>query len=183
MAIIRKWSGDGLSAGTVTTSTAGTGDNAFDQVTGTVTVEASGARSPRLQFPLSSTQNRVGWYITSTQVLSTRQYLEYASLPPQGIALQFGLTATHTVQSYRLELTTGGNLRLRDASNTLIGDSVGTLSASTVYRLEVTINVGALVAKAYIGETNTVQATISGTVGLDHDMIRFGSAATVTNEP
>lgn len=185
MAVIRKWSGDGLSPGTLTTSSAGTGDNAFDYVNGTATIVASGPRSPRIELAEASVIGRVGWAFTSTGTLAVRWYEEWAGANATSAGIIQGLTTGQTAQSFRVERIAAGNLRLRNAANTQVGsDSSGAVPNLTLVRNELVItSAGLATFTVYTGDTATVLATVSGTVGTAHDAIRIGDTANVTNRP
>lgn len=187
MAVIRKWSGDGLTAGTLTTSSAGTGDNAFTSLGGTLNIVATGSRSPQIEAPESSTLARVGWTgLSLASGLAARYYRTHSASATASVAIAQGLGSSGTVQTWRVERIPGGNLRIRDAANAQVGvDSAATVPNSTRIRYEIVVtSAGAITVRAYEADTVNVLAQTSATgVGGTSDAVRFGDAANVTSRP
>lgn len=185
MTTVFSWAGDGLSAGALTTSSAGTGDGTWDEVNGSLTISATGVRPPRIYMPLSSSVSRVRKYLTPQTSTGISFYMNWESFAGSTVALIVGQQNSHVDQSWRIEKRSTGELRLRNAANTQVGsDSAGALSPATDYRMALTIDSGGnLVCNAFIGESATIAATVSGAVDATVDAIRIGDAYTVTNEP
>lgn len=170
MAEIFRWSGDGLSTGNLSVSSAGTGDTAPSGILGTQvpTIVATGPRSPQIQFlanPVSD-QSAARWDFTARSAFGYRFYFTTgATLPVAGqVPWIFGLY-TGTTMHMEIDYTSTGRINLRD-SLALIGQTAAaTIVAATRYRIEGTVNhsTGAMTLQLFLGESSTSLATISGT--------------------
>lgn len=192
MAIIAKWSGDGLSDGTtITTSTAGTGDTAFDTINGTggnVVVRSSGTRPPRLEFPAFSSQTK---YLTwGSSIIGSRT--SYAVRMYATITAYGGLSSSifrfrnSSTEIWRVDIagTSGappGEVRLRGASGVLLddSDSLG-LSINTLYRFEGVVSGGTVTLKVYEGESLSAWDTLTGSIGTTIDTFDVGCTVNTT---
>jgi hypothetical protein len=193
MAIIASWAGDGLAGGTtVTTSTAGTGDTAFNQVAGTggnITVSATGVRSPRLAFPTLTSQTKfLVWTsatIGSRTNYAVRCYVEVSAIG--SLSSSFFRLRNSGTDVWRVDIagTSGsppGEVRLRGAGGALLADSGALgLSAGTVYRLEGVVSSGSVTLKVYEGESLLPFTTLAGTVGTTVDTFDIGMVANTTS--
>lgn len=188
MPIVRNWSGDGLSPGTLTTSSAGTGDNAFNTVTGGgITIVNSGERAPRIQFAASDVLQRVTWNFAVQSELGLRWVEETPSVPTanQSVAIVQGLTTGQTVQSFRVERTNAGTLRLRNTANAIIGnDSAGSIPYGVPVRYEVQVTTGGVLTASAYSMSGTLYATTTASgAETTHDGIRIGGASNVVGNP
>lgn len=192
MAIVRQWSGDGLSTQTLTTSTVGTGDDAFNQVVGTLGVVTSGTRSPRILVDQQAATFAYCRHFTDSALgdFALRFYIELTALASGSFVLARGGTDTDTPQSFRLDIAgTGagsgaGQLRLRDVANTQIDDSgTDVLPINQLVRLEMICAAGNFTARAYSGETTTLIAEVSGSVGTTTQYFRYGTSLTTPTAP
>lgn len=174
MAIVRKWQGDGLSAGTLSTSSAGTGDNAFSFVTGT-TIVASGLRVPEIALADTSAAHQVRWNGLTLPSWGARVYFSWASgAPSASIGLVHGYE-TGGGAVFRVEMNTAGLLRLRNASAATWSQTTGALVAGTRYRLEVFGSAGSATVRVFVGESTS--AVINQTAAVENLSIaemRFG---------
>lgn len=170
MAQILKWSGDGLTAGNLSTSSAGTGDTAPSAILGAKapTIVATGPRSPEIQFLAApdADQSAARWDFTAGSTFGYRFYFTTGTvLPTSGqIPWIFGLY-TGTTMHMEIDYTSTGRINLRD-SLALIGQTAAsTIAANTRYRIEGTVNhtSGALSLSLFLGESTTTLATITGT--------------------
>lgn len=170
MAEILRWSGDGLSAGNLTTSSAGTGDTAPAAILGAQapTIVATGTRSPQIQFLANpaTDQSAARWNFSALTTIGYRFYFTTGStLPVSGqIPWIFGLY-TGTTMHMEIDYTSTGRINLRD-SVALIGQTAASsITTSTRYRIEGTVNhtTGAMTLSLFLGENTTAIATISGT--------------------
>jgi len=193
MAIIAVWNGDGLTAGTpVTTSTAGTGDTAFNLATGgAAVISASGSRPPRIQVDQQA--NTTAQFIWRSTVFGVRTayavrgYLELTAYPSAGAPILNAYGAGDSALRWRLDVTSTGIVRLRDASNAIIATAPSPIPTGVELRVEVVINAGAATARIYQGDsTSTVLVDLSGTVGAagaTTDAIRWSNPQTAPTWP
>lgn len=192
MAVIATWSGDGLANGTVvTTSTAGTGDNPFNVVSGTggnVLVSNSGTRPPRIQIPALTGQTKfVGWgsaVIGSHTSYAARWYTEITSYSSAAFSIARGLSLGSMVWRVDVAGTGGsppGEVRLRNGAVALLDDSGALgLALNTVYRFEAIVTGAVMTLNIYVGESLIPWDTLSGTVGAAIDQIEFGTVVSGT---
>lgn len=137
MAVIRKFSGDGLAPGALTTSSAGTGDNAFNIVGTGFAVVNTGTRPPRIEFTKpAAASSLLHW--TTLGDLASHAYRVYFTLSgyPSG-TLPFILTSSSAAdaRSVDLTLTASGALQVRDSANTVRG-TFAALTIGQLYRVE-----------------------------------------------
>ncbi|GAA4059858.1 hypothetical protein [Actinomadura miaoliensis] len=176
MAIIAVWNGDGLADGTpVTTSTAGPGDTPFGLATGgAAVISASGSRPPRIQVDQQA--NTTAQFIWRSGVFGTRTayavrgYLELTAYPSVGTPILNAYGAGDTALRWRLDVTSAGIVRLRDASNTIVATAPSAIPIGVELRVEVVINSGAATARIYQGNsTSAPLVDLAGTVGASTD--------------
>ena len=191
MAEIFRWSGDGLAAGNLTTSSAGTGDTAPAAILGAQapTIVATGTRSPQIQFLANPTTDQSGarWNVPTGSTFGYRFYFTTGTtLPVSGqIPWIFGLY-TGTTMHMEIDYTSTGRINLRD-SVALIGQTAAsTITTSTRYRIEGTVNhsTGAMTLQLFLGENTTPLATISGTgtgLGSSSTNVNVGKLNTATS--
>lgn len=183
--VIASWEGDGLSdAISMTTSTAGVGDTPFDGVSGTASApqtSATGSYSPRIIFPTITNQTRnLRWSpsIGTHSTYATRVDTEFTSWPSNSFSVLRGETGGN--QEWRVDIAgtggTAGQLRLRDAANTIIADSGSTtIPLNSQVRFEVVSNAGAMTVNVYDGQSTNILISVSGTVGSSIDTIDYGT--------
>ena len=178
MAIIRTWSGDGLSPTNLTTSTAGTGDTAFSTINGggTFTVTVGGTRSPQITWPSTSAAHQVRWNaLGSLNTWAVRRYFSVSALP----GATWGIFSGHTsggADLFRVEINSTGLLRYRSASAAVFSPSTNAIEAGTVYRVEIIGQAsGASTIVLYEGDSTTalLQSSVTVTAG-SLDEVRFG---------
>lgn len=191
MADIFRWSGDGLTAGALTTSSAGTGDTAPGSILGSAgpQIAAGGTRSPRLSFAASPATDQSGaqWDYSAATALGARIYFTTGSaLPTSGnLPVIFQALSGMTVVVY-IDYTSTGRFNLRDGSTLLDQTSSGTIVANETYRLELTVNhgTGVVALGIYAGESTTPLDTLSGTsavLGASTSMVRLGKLNSATS--
>lgn len=191
MATLLKWDGDGLTPGAaVTTSTAGPGDTAPSAVVGTPTLDASGARPPRIKHvQAASVASYTTWSHVADGTMAARWYTRFSGFPSASFTIAQGLLAGS--QKWRLDLAgTGGSpageFRLRNDVNTQISDS-GALGVplNTELRVELTLATDVLTAWIFEGDSLTELFSISGTVGttVTVDQIRVGNVLAAVTAP
>lgn len=182
MAIVRRWSGDGLTAGTLTTSSAGTGDNAYNVVSGTgITISETGVRSPRILFPNDAQAHQARWTgLSSLTAYALRGYQTWGSWGSSSISLAQGLALNS--QQWRIEINPSGLPRLRNAANTAVyTETTDAIPADgTLVRWELVVNLGTATLTFYRASDNEVLATGGGLVGTSAmDEIRFGKVTSI----
>lgn len=187
MAIIRTWGGDGLSAGTATTGSVGTGDDAFSHVGTGISITEDGPRSPRLTWPGSASGENVRWWpLGDLTAYAIRFYISYATTMPGATHQLIGLYTDGGGALFRVELNASNTLRVYDnVAASVSWTSGGALSADTEYRVEIQGNSAATTAAVsiYVGESTTplyTNSSVTVPTGV-LDEVRFGqTAATAT---
>ena len=178
MAVIRTWSGDGLSPTNLTTSTVGAGDTAFSSINGggTFTVTADGTRSPQITWPSTSAAHNVRWNaLGNLTAWAIRRYFSVASLPGVTWGILVGLNSGGG-DLFRVEINSSGYLRYRSATAAVFSPSTTALEVGVVYRIELTGQAdGSSTVALYEGDSTTalLSSTITVTAG-NLDEIRFG---------
>lgn len=191
MATYLKWDGDGLTPGSaVTTSTAGPGDTAPSAVVGTPTIDASGARPPRIKHTQGAgVASYATWSHTADGTMAARWYTRFSGFPSSSFTIAQGLLAGS--QRWRLDLagsggSPAGELRLRNSANTQISDS-GALGVplNTELRVDLTLNADVLTAWIFESDSLTELFSVSGTVhaGATADSIRIGNVLAGVQAP
>lgn len=178
--VIRKWSGAGLAAGaTVTTTTAGTGDNAFTFVSAGMTVSTAGLRT-EIVWPETAGAYQVRWNVLgSLTTWAIRRRFRFGTAAAASWHLVQGMDAGG-LELWRVELNTSGLLRLRDATGATWSATTGAAAVGTDYRLEVTSSGGSATVYLYQGDSTTVLVTGSGAVGSGTEEVRFGHISSTT---
>jgi hypothetical protein len=170
-----KWSGTGLTTGTALATTVGNSpDTKFDSVTltgSTCTVLADfSLYGPRLELKTGASATVANWYWQAALGTgpfpqhAVRCYVEFADRP-SGNAQLFSFRDTLNAQLWWLDITAAGILRLRNNGGTALGLSKAPLPLNQVLRIEVTHNLGNVVATVYRGDTTVPIETLSGNVG------------------
>lgn len=182
MTIVRKWSGDGLSAGALTTSSAGTGDNAFNHVDAGITIEETGVRSPRVAFPGTAHALTCRWSgIGTLTSWGIRQYFTWASGKPSGsLGVLMGYDSLGAA-IFRVELNSTGLVRIRNASAATWSQTSGGLVAGQVYRVEFFGGGGTATLQIFLDEEET--PIINQTAAIENlalSEVRFGHHASQT---
>ena len=180
MTLIKKWSGNGLSVGALTTSTVGAGDTAFTGVTGTVQVEASGNRSPQIRVGNTAEIKRFGWWLNGTtySTYTLRFYFSQDANLAASTYLFNGLLAG--AGSWSVRVQPSGALRFRDDQTATELYTSSPLLTSTQYRIELVVTNGQARLYAFQGESETA-AIDSGAISIPTalDEVRFGSSLSV----
>lgn len=172
MAVIFRWQGNGLDAGPLTTSSAGTGDTAPSLVNvndATATIVTTSARSPaiRLHEEATGSQCWVDWTLATSTTATLRLYFTATD----------ALATTHAIFSLRTDtkirvadviLTSTGSVRVYDVDNAFqtIGGA-GTIEVGTQYRFEMTVDTqtGILSMAVFNGHSTTPIASQNNVVG------------------
>lgn len=187
MANVKNWYGNGLSNGTLTTSSAGPGDDVWSALAGSSgppTIEAVGS-NPRIKIVESAGANNFRWdSLGPINEWGVGFLYRIAAQPSGGCALLQVLDSTPT-QICRLEQGSTGGMTLRDTSNTSIATAAaGTIQTDTWYWITVVgTSAGAITVKVYLEDASSPSATLSGSAGTTNDANRatFGSVASVTS--
>ncbi len=186
-ALVKKWSGDGLSAGALTTSSAGTGDNAPSGLSGTgQTVAATGVRPPQIQLTqVASTGCAVNWTVPSQAQGSFRFYWTSPSAWPANSfqIMRLKLSGTTVLT---LNTTIFGVFRVLAVAGVEAASTLGqTIALATRYRIEGTVvhkaaSVGEVEVRGFIGDAGSPAFTLSAVAdfGLAHDLFQIGNDAT-----
>lgn len=191
MGVLARWYGTGLSDGTaIGTSTAGTGDTAFNTVSsGAFTVSATGPRSPRIKMDqqASATAQAV-WtsgVVGSHTAYALRAYVEFSAFPSASAPLLAGYGSSNSALQWRITVTSTGAVRILNASATTVADSGSTvLPTGQELRIEVVVNAGAATVHVYTIGSTTPLIALSGTVGSTAiDAVRLGNSQTAPTWP
>jgi hypothetical protein len=185
MAIIAKWSGDGVANGTALTTTTGyaSTDTHFDTVviTSPATLKVNDSPSlytPRLELlganGVAGGSNPVHWYWQAALGTgpfpqnAVRFYIELADYPT-GKAQIFSLRDSVSAILYWLDVTETGIFRLRNNNGTALAVSALPLQMNQNLRIEATYNLGNVVVRVYRGDSIVPLEVMSGS-GLDKDL-------------
>jgi hypothetical protein len=156
-----RWTGNGLSPGTFTIGSTGSGDiPAPTSVQGTApTVDASGARSPQVKWPASDTS----YIVWSHSAVSQAAWRWYHSVDSLGGGYRMALAWTGSAVQWMLDVTFAGVLQLvNNAGSVLDQSGSGAIAVGTAYRIEVTYNAGATDVYLYVGESTTPTVHLVG---------------------
>lgn len=192
MTIVASWNGDGLSDGTTfNTSTAGTGDNNFDVVSGSFTIRNGGLYSPRIEMNQQSGQAaEFRWTEASLGVgpypqHALRFYLELTGHPP-GNGQLCSAKAMDNSNFWWMDITSAGILRLRDTGGSAKALSSAALPIDQELRIEVVADGTDVSVFVYVGESTVPIQTLNGTgfsgVVATH-RLQFGNTNTTPTYP
>lgn len=192
MALPVSWKGDGLSPGTLSSTSAGPGDTPLGSLAGgaSVTIDSSGSTPPRIRFAAGAANLYAGWNSTALGTISAyvvSAYVEFGTIASAQWAILAGSIGS-TVQ-WRLDVTgttnsVVGRLRLRSGT-AQVAESSESLAAATLYRMEVVGNGSSITVTFYAGTSSTVAAgPITGTATSGSiDNVRFGNFSSSTTPP
>jgi hypothetical protein len=191
MALVARWHGDGLTEGTpVTATTAGPGDAAWNVVTsGAAFIDtAGGTRPPRIRVDQQpSTAAQLIWTIATLgtrTIYAVRMYVEFSALPSVGTPILQAYASANTALRWRLDVTSTGLLRLRDAANTIVATATVPFAVNTEYRIEVMVDGTAAAVAVHQGDhEGTPLIALTGTVGSSLDALRVGNTNTSPTWP
>lgn len=177
MAVIKSWAGDGLSAGALTTSSAGPGDTAFDSLTGTgLTVTTDGIRSPCIASPDGAGLLYARWNATPAN-WALRFYVKlHTASSGEFIAGAYD-SASNKVTAF--DFNSSGQLRLSTNPGANVNFHVATAAfpLDTWVRVEYTETAaGAWTLAYYTGDSTVAIGTGSGTKATPQALasVRFG---------
>lgn len=164
MAVLKTWGGAGLATGgNLSTTSAGTGDTAFDTVSGTLTIAADGVRQPSIGVPDGTGPVSASWNVSSLS-WAIRCYVKVST--NAGIFCS-GYTGSgaHAAQ---FDFNGTGNFRfmgLVAGATSVLWTSTAAPAVGTWYRVEATYNgtTGAWTVAYYNGDSTTANDTKSGT--------------------
>ena len=150
---IIRWQGDGLAPASFTTSSAGSGDTPAGSVVGsTMSVDASGVRSPRIKW----TGGNTGYGVWGTNASSTMAWRWYNEFTTAGGGFRAALAWTGSAAAWVLDVNSAGAVLLLDnGGGTLDQTASGFITSGQVYRIEVTYNAGQTDVYLYAGESLT----------------------------
>lgn len=175
------WSGDGLSTGTMTTLSAGTGDTAIGSIQGTApSIVDDGLRSPEIEWPTATSY--VVWGHDSLPVGAWRWYLTPGD---PGGGYRIALSWAGSAPQWMLDVGFDGTLHLLDSAGSDADTSTtGLITPATTYRIEVTYDTGAVDVYVYTGESTTeldhLTATLTAAAAVE---FWWGCTFDVTGDP
>lgn len=185
MTVTHTWSGAGLSPAALTTSTAGTGDNAFNTVNGSgLSVVNSGTRPPRLQLAKpAGASSYCQWDGMTGRAAGALRF--YWVSPTSAPSSSFSLIRVKdgTNACFQINFLTSGTVRILDQSGAQVAQATvgSTPFDGTRYRIEArwTHNGtnGNITVTIYSGDTMTVLATITANPAdllTQHTLVQFG---------
>lgn len=174
MSIIRQWHGTGSPTGTITSGNlatmVGTGDNAFNLVSGVPAVSATGDQPNRVDISgpaaVTATQFIKMGLGTSLTVLTYSFMWVMDTLPAGGVSPTVtswygGAVALQGELDFQLSVR---RFRLRNNTAVVASGANNLINMGQLYRVQVQINANAINVKIYDGRTNTVVDTIPGAV-------------------
>jgi hypothetical protein len=176
---------DSVTAGAFTTSTAGTGDGTVTALLGTgQTVVTTSMPRPAAIKLTQTTGQACGFYktISSRTSLFLRDYFMLEApitTSANHVILRVG---AGTARGFDLSVIGTGRLRAYNNANGVVAETpVGSLTAGTWYRREVTLTLTSLTINIYTGDSTTPTWTLSsgtvssGTFGTAFDRITWGN--------
>ena len=182
------WAGTGLSAGNLTTTSAGTGDTAPTGINGTTpTIVTTGNRAPRIRFLGSptSTQSVAYWDFTAQTQGGFRFAWTAPPAPPASgtFPIIFQINSGATMQFY-IDVTSTRRFNLRDGAGVLQQSATDAWVEGASYRLEATVDHGtrAVNVRIFTGDATTHSVQLSGmstVLGASHSRAYFGKVNAV----
>lgn len=191
MTRIRSWAGDGLSAGALTTSSAGTGDTAFSSVSSGLEIAASGSRSPCLSVPDGTGIRIATWTLGSPLTAGYAMRFRYTVGALSGVIIAQSNDSGGN-KSAAFDFNASGNLRFSTragGTNTIPWVASAVSPTGTEVRVEyreVTSGGSTTWALAYyLGDSSTPVQSASGTKAAVQDVqsfnfMRFSGAVATT---
>lgn len=180
-----RWSGDGLAAANLTTSSAAAGDTAPAAVVkGTnsaITISASGVRSPRIRVATNTNETNYARFDLGSlrNQWSTSLTFEHSATPGTTFNAFNGYNSTSRV--WRMQINTSNAIALVDGTtNGIIGTTGITISPLTQYRAEIRYDGTNIVFRVYTLDSQTVVGERAGTTvtnALAMDRLWLGSGA------
>ena len=184
---------------TVSTGNSAAGGSAWNLVTiGTTGVlvydDVSGTTWYRCSTGVTSAMVRADWTSTSITPAWSRVYGRvYFMIPAANLgAVIYYLSRGRagTTQSFRLSVSTGSRLVIRNTTNGSAATGGVPIAGDTVYRVEWDITVGAAAvgtAKLYLGDSTTELETVTAAAGnfgtANVDEVGYGIASSTANHP
>lgn len=187
---VRRWYGDGLTSGTtVTTSTVGTGDNAFTTVTGTITTDTVGPHPARLRYDQQAAATCVVQWGSLSGLAMTetagRAYWQSPAVMPSTAQMLISMDGTSSATAWRVYVAGTGSsshVRLYDKTATQVTESTSGLAASTYYRFEWQQTANTMTVYWYAGDSPTaldsVTYTATGQFNVTPQVLYFGYRVT-----
>jgi methionine-rich copper-binding protein CopC len=193
--IVYQYTAEGGTNGTALTTgnSGGASGNAFTAVTGGTNVWTfSNARSVRGSMslkctPLASTPAAVQWQPSSLTEHYGRMYF-YISGYAVGAEPLVKAFSGSFVNAWRVELSAGGRLTVRDANSTAIHTASSNVSTGVWYRVEWHVissaSVGQVESRLYVGDqTNTIDSYLSSAninLGANLTATQFGPSQSIS---
>lgn len=178
MAELLRWSGDGLTPGTLTTASAGTGDTPPGAITGvTPSIVNAGPRSPAIQAGGSGV-GYAAWALGTRTASAGRVYWTPSALAPSGAALWFLRVVEGSTIRFQVDMVSTGRFNLRDDSQVLQQGAAGVVQPGVTYRVEWAIQSdGTISLSCFEGEGTTPVQQLQGTIPAQHDGVWLGHVA------
>lgn len=190
MAVTHSWRGDGLTAGVLTTSSAGPGDTPFSevaQVGGGTNIVAAGNNPPSIQ--LTAAGNYARWIFASAR--SQAAYRGVITMPASAPSSNVNILRLRQGSggfSLSLAYNSFGTLRLFQNGGSQVGATSISLTTNSTYRVELIVNHGdgstTGTASVYVYDTSGVLLDSFSVTGANflanHDSVYWGTDATAT---
>ncbi len=180
---LRQWSGDGLTAGTLTTTSGDTNDNPFTGVSGTWTIVPG--TPTRITTPAGVLSRLVSWGSLTSQDYGLRYGYRRSALPTAEVSLAT-LRGAVGAQSLAIRLSPTGTVIIRDNASVSVGQSAtGVFAADTDYTIEVGYDRDSnhRVRMTPAGATAaTVDITTAGGTWIDVVNVQIGSSSDATGD-
>lgn len=144
------------------------------------TVSSGGAYGERFVWPATTAQAYGRKSVTSLGDHGIRMIYSLDAFAGSSHMIAGGLDTASTFQ-WRVDLTSGGLLRIRDAALTQVDQGTVALPVSTQHRFEIVRAGSVLTVKAYRVSDNSLRDTVTGTVGgTALSYVQFGNNASLT---
>jgi hypothetical protein len=178
MAVLRQNTAEGGTNGTAVTTanSGGTSGDAWTDVKNTWTFSNAQAASGTLSYQCSQvagTGASVMWDFSSAPLTTHygRLYLYMTAFATQSHPIFKGLTAGFTSDSWRVDLTASGQVRIRDGAGTALATSTQTITTGAWWRFEWKVvcssgtgtTDGQITVNVYSGNSTTVSFSVSST--------------------
>jgi hypothetical protein len=182
---------------TVTTSNSdGVSGDAWNSTAGSTALTFSSTFAARgtLSYKIAQTSGvaaDLGWDILALTDFYGRSYVYFTGFSSGSQVIVKGLNTGFASDSWRVDITSTGQVRTRDATGTILATSVQTLATGQWYRLEwhitsATSTTGAIEVRAYAADQTTTLYTFSNNacnMNTETSHVQFGPTLSTPQMP
>ncbi|PRX91993.1 hypothetical protein [Allonocardiopsis opalescens] len=157
MTVLVRWSGNGLTPQTFTTSSIGAGDSAPTSIGGTAPqVVASGVRPPRVEWPAADASYIV-WEHPAVAQVAARWYVELTALT--GDTRLGSLVVSGATSAANVQVSAAGALQIQASGSVQATSADGVIPTGVPVRIEILLDTsGTRRLYAFAGDTTTLLA-------------------------